>query len=361
MNSKKYSKFIFFSAGPVGDQAIAIDTANRFFESTGISSYIIAKHPNPFLSDLVTPYKDHIEEIKVKGYKGILSLALIAVKSVYSPYCYILILGIALPWYMKLFAYFIRFCSRSRIVGLNSLSGFYLPGGPVPSAIFLGKDNYIPAQAEVLSFAEQANNMLEFLGYPKIERPPQLTYIPQESFLGKYNLVKDEYIVFHLVPSHRYRSFHPDRWNSIIKELRKALPDTTFVFSGADTDRTFVEECLRDISRENTIDLCKRTSMQELLTLYSYARLSVTVHTGNAMILNMLHVPVVVVNMKGPYMFNYFFNEKATILVSKKDCTCDPLDVKCTMIPYKGESYMACVWNIKDEEVINSILEKWNA
>lgn len=359
--ASKYDAFVFFSAGPVGDQAIAVDYANRFFEASGKHSFIISKHPNAFLSDLLTPYYDHIQEIKVKGRTGIFSLMKLMFRSIYHPYCYVLALPIALPTYMKVFAYFIRFCTRSRMIGLNSLSGFYMKGGPVESAMFLGKSNYISANVENKSFTDQANDLLEFLGYPRINRPPTLAYVPQLSFLSECRLEPSEYLVFHLVASHSYRSLPPDRWNNIIKELRKKLPEVNFVFSGASQDKSFIDECLEGISKDHIINLCRKTTMQELLTLYASARLTLAVHTGNSMILNMLHVPAVIVNMKGPFMYNYFFNKKAKILISKKDCTCHPFDVKCTQIFYNEKPYMACVYNTSNEEIISTTVEYYNS
>ena len=92
--------------------------------------------------------------------------------------------------------------------------------------------------------------------------------------------------------------------------------------------------------------------------MYAHARVAVTVQTGNGLIINMLHVPAVVVNIKGTAMFYYHFNENATILFSKKECVCNPFETSCTMIPYKGKEYMACLFNISDRDIVDAIVDK---
>lgn len=99
--------------------------------------------------------------------------------------------------------------------------------------------------------------------------------------------------------------------------------------------------------------------MQELLNIYKKSKLTLCVHTGNAIIINMLHIPTVMVTIKGVYMFNYKFNQNATILTSIKDCICDPYERNCNMIKYKGNEYMACMFNIPDNEIINVVINKY--
>ena len=354
MNSKKtFKNFIFFSAGPVGDHAVLIDFANRFFESTGIPSIFLMKHPNSFLKDLSIPYHDHIQHLDFIGKRGMIAMAKLAIRSIFERNCFVLIFPIPAPRYLIVFSYYIRFCTRSRIVGFNLEGSRNFPIGH-GYASFLGKKNTIPLLPEM--FYESANEMLSFLGYKEIARPPLLEYKFQGGIFETLKIERNNYLVFHVSPSHSFRSLPKDRWNFIVTSLLEKIPGTQIIFTGASNDVSFIEECIEGLPKENLIIAAGKTNAQELLTLYAHAKVDVVVQTGNGLIINMLHVPTVVVDIKGTAMFYYDFNKNATILFSEKGCRCDPFETECTMVPYKGKEYMACMFNIKDEDIIEAIV-----
>lgn len=352
-----YKEFVFLSAGPVGDHALIIDHANRFFESTGIPSRIIMKHPNAFLRDLALPYQDHISYLSFKGAKEKAKVFLFVLSSMWIRRCYLLVLPIPPPTYLKLFAYYIRFLTRSRIVALDSLCGFAIPGGPFSSASFVGKGNYIKAHVDKYLYHEQANNLLHFLGYKMVERLPSLQYIEAKDVLKKNNIEKP-YISFHICASQEDRSLPRDRWDFIISSLARELPGVLFVFTGTKKDVTFIEESTKSIPPERK-RVVTEVGMQELLTLYSHAKLAVTVHTGNAHLVNMLHANAVTVNFKGIYMFRFAYNPHGVEIFSEEGCTCHPLERRCSSVSYKGKEYMACLFNLKDEHIIKTVLNQY--
>lgn len=355
---QKYNKFVMFSAGPVGDHLVQIDTANHFHETTGLSTVLVMKHPSPFLSDLSTPYRGHIKELSFRGMRGVLSVASLALQSIWEKNCYVLIFPIPLPLYFKFFVCFIRYFTRSRVVGYNLEGSKSFPVGHGYSSL-LGKKNTIPMQAE--TFAVSSSRMLQFLGFTPAPHIPRLGFAEKFEVFGKLNLEQNyQYVVMHITPSHLLRTLPADRWNSIIEELTRKLPDAIFVFTGSKNDIAFIDKSLRNIDKSRYIIAAGKTDAHELMTLYAHARVNVTVQTGNALMIAMLHLPQVVVNIKGTAMFYYDFNEHATILYSKKDCVCDPFETKCNMVTYKGEEYMACVFNIPDNDIINAIVSKYS-
>ncbi len=355
--NNKYDSFIFFSAGPVGDHALLLDFANRFYESTGIKSTLILKHYFGFLSDLSLPYP-HIKNINWESLRGRFSLAWLLLSSIWKKNCYVLVLPLRHPTYIKILAYYVRFFTRSRMIGFN-LEGsvsFKEKG----SAYFLGKKNIIPANLDKELFYEQANRMLVWLGFNTVNSIPHLKYIDNAGILSKYSLKENNYLCMHLMSSHIDRSLPPDRWNKIIKNIQEKIPRIQIVFTGADKDSIFINECIQGLKSDSFVDLCGKVNMQELLNIYKKSKVTVCVHTGNAIIVNMLEVPTVMVTIKGVYMFNYKFNPNATILTAAEGCICDPYERNCNMISYKGNEYMACLFNISDDEIIDSILKKYN-
>ncbi len=70
----------------------------------------------------------------------------------------------------------------------------------------------------------------------------------------------------------------------------------------------------------------------------------------------MLHEPTVIVNIKGTKMFDYTFNKKAINIYSKQDCTCNPFETECTLLPSGGKFYMACIFNIRDTDITDAVV-----
>ena len=355
---RNYSEFVFLSAGPVGDHALIIDYANRFFESTGKPSTILLKHPNTFLRDMAIPYYDHISYIPFLGLKGKVETFLFALTSIWKKRCYVLVLPIPPPRYLTVFARYINSLTHSRMIALDSPCGFILPGGPFPSGQFVGEGNYIPANVDKELYYEEANQMLQFLGYESVPRVPHLAYVDTPSVVSEYALTDVEYIAMHIKASGPDRSLPADRWNVIIKTLAEKLPNTAFVFTGTNADMDFISESARGIE-ENRVRYLSGVSTQELLTVYAHAKMCVTVHTGNAHLINMLHVPCVTVNFKGVHMFRFDYNEKGVDLYSEKGCTCNPYERRCSMVEYRGQEYMACLFNLTNEEIVNAIVKRY--
>lgn len=353
MASRLYNSFVFFSAGPVGDHAILIDFASRFYESTGIRSKMLIKHPSPFLRDMLIPYKDCIDAIECEGFFGNVRLALFTLQSVYTKNCFVYVLPIVLPKYMRWFSYFIRFCTRSRAVGFNLRGGINFK--EEGSCEILGASNYIDSNLDKELYYQQANRMLAWLGYAPVSRTPFLRHVDDSGALARHGLEGKRYIALHLAASHDDRSLPADRWNRIIKDLIQNIPDTYFVFNGAPKDMVFIHECLMGITSPSIVVMEEKVTTQELLTIYGKAFMCLTVHTGNAHLINMMHCKNVIVNIKGVYMFDFRFNTQAVSLHADEGCTCNPYERDCTEVMYKGKPYMACLFNISDKLIVDTV------
>ena len=355
MTSKKYQNFVFFSAGPIGDHVLLLDVAYHFYKATGIPSKILVKNQNHFINDLSKPYSAFVTTINAKKFSN-KELLIVLFQSIFVRNCFVLFFPIPAPFYLKAFAWCVRFCTLSRIIGFNleGTRSFPLHTG---YSTWLGEHNTVPLLAE--PFTASANRILTFLKYKQIDWTPHLLYTENDSVFTKYNLIKNNYIVFHITPSGIFRSLPVDRWNSVIKAVLEKT-NVSVVFTGSDKDKTFITEALFGIQSERIQVLAGVLPTNELLTLYHGARVAVVVQTGNGLIVNMQHVPTVIVNIKGTVMFDYSFNKKAINLYSKKDCTCNPFETECTVLPYKGKFYMACVFNLKNEEIVSAILTKYN-
>lgn len=357
--NKKYKEFVFFSAGPVGDHALVIDYANRFYKSSGISSVVVMKNPNKFIEDLAIPYYDHIRYIKYKGRNKYIGILKLSISSIFIRRCYVLVLPIPPPLYLKVFSFFIRYFTVSRMVALSSPCGYKLKGGPFPSGEFVGEGNFIDGRVSKELFYEQANRMLKFLGYEEVEDVPKIDFI-ETNILSGLDIKKGEYVVLHLNASHYNRSLPVNRWIKVINSISRHLEGKKLIFSGGKSDADFNRKVIDGLEYKNIIDLSSKggVAMQDLLNIYANSILNITVHTGNAMLMNMLGSNTLVVNIKGVYMFSYIFNKNAKILSSKDGCTCDPFERDCAYVEYEGGKYMSCLFNIKDEDIINQAIEK---
>jgi hypothetical protein len=353
-HSPVYSGFVLLSAGPIGDHMVCLDVANHFLTATGKPVSVIVKHPNPFLAELGEGYSKKINQIPFTTRRGKFLLLKLLLKSIVQPYCYILFFPIPAPGYLKVFATCIRFATRSRVVGLHLEGTRSFPEGQGYGR-WLGMNNTILMKPE--GFTETANRLLVWLGYKSIEWIPQLPFTEDDSVFSKMHIKGNKYIVMHLNSSGFFRSLPADRWNIIIRALL-VKTDLPIVFSGSKGDSSFIESCIKDIASDRLINVSGLTTTRELLTLYKNAAVCVTVQTGNGLIINMLHVPTVVVNIKGTSMFDYSFNRYATNLYSSQDCTCNVFETECTLLPYKGKFYMACLFNLHEEEIVDAITAK---
>jgi ADP-heptose:LPS heptosyltransferase len=222
---------------------------------------------------------------------------------------------------------------------------------------WLGERNSLPLLDE--PFTPSANRILTFLGYKAIPWTPQLLFSQDNSVFEKHGLIKNTYLVFHITPSGWFRSLPAGRWNEIIKHVLQET-DYSIVFTGSPKDALFIKECLEGIDSPKVKMLAGVLSTGELLTVYQHAHVAVVVQTGNGLIVNMQHVKTVIVNIKGTTMFDYTFNKQAINLHSPKDCTCNPFETECTVLPYNGRFYMACIFNLTNEEIIRAIMKQYN-
>lgn len=344
------NQFVFFSAGPIGDHVVLLDVASQFLKATGLPSTILAKHPNQFMDELAIGYDKQIQVVPFTSQIGKLHIVLLALSSMFRRNCYVLIFPVPAPMYLKLFAWYIRFFTLSRIVGVNleGTRSFPLCSG---YKTWLGKSNVIEMKVE--PFTATAQRILTHLGYVSSSWVPELPIVYTPAVFDVLKVEPKKYIVMHLSSSGFFRSLPSDRWNTVIKGI---LAKTTLpiIFSGSKQDYMFIEECVKGLSSDRLTIAAGKIGTQELLTLYKEAAVVVTVQTGNGLIINMLHVPTVVVNIKGTAMFDYLFNKKAVNLYSNRDCTCNPFETECTLLPYKGRFYMACLFNIDDKDIVDA-------
>lgn len=350
-----YREFVFFSAGPLGDHAIELDYANRFFESTSIPSVIIYKHNFSFLKDLSIPYEDHVRKINYESVLGVATLVYLLLSSIIIPRCYVLWVPIRYPLSMRIIAYFIRFCTRSRFVGLDVHEQTpYGDFSQTSSLGFLGNHNIIPLRSHSELFYEQENRLLSFLGYAPVDRRPILKYVHQAHVFKALNIDKP-YIAVHLVGSAQDRSLPLERWQHILEEIHQRLPDHMFVFTGSSKDQQYIEGAWSSLPERVRISVAGRVAIQELLTIYAEADCCLTVHTGNAMFINMLHARSVVTNIVGNYMYQYHFNPNAIVLFEKKNCICSRESIECFYY-IDNTRYARCLYDIPDEKIISSVV-----
>jgi ADP-heptose:LPS heptosyltransferase len=362
MTSQKalpFKEFVLFSAGPLGDHAIELDYANRFYESTDIPSVIVYKNNYSFLKDLALPYLDHVSRINYQSISGKLSLGLLVLSSIFRPRCFILWVPIRYPASMKAIVYFIRFLTVSRFVGLDvNEKTPYGDFSKKSSLYFLGKKNLIRLNSHSELFYEQENRMLTFLGFDPVLHVPKLEYVFQPQVFEKLDL-SSPYIAVHLVGSAGDRSLPVQRWRSILIEIQKQNPGYLFLFTGSEKDKTFIEEVLAVLSPHTYKNTGGKVNLQELLTLYAKAACCLTVHTGNAMFINMLHARSVVVNIVGNYMYQYHFNQHAIVLFEKRRCICNRESIDC-FIDINGKKYMKCMYDILDENIVQAVNRQIN-
>ncbi len=94
-----------------------------------------------------------------------------------------------------------------------------------------------------------------------------------------------------LVPLRRWSR---ERYVELARRLLSAYPEASVVFTGAPNEADVVEELVRQVDREHSVSAAGKTTLRQLLALYSIADVLVTNDSGPAHFATLTPIDVVV-------------------------------------------------------------------
>jgi ADP-heptose:LPS heptosyltransferase len=150
------------------------------------------------------------------------------------------------------------------------------------------------------------------------------------------------------------RKWASDRFAELARRVLTAYPNALVVFTGAPSERSAAEALCRQIDSPRAISLAGRTTLRELLTLYTLADVLVTNDSGPSHFATLTPVPVVV--LFGPETPALFGPLSSTARVIWKQLACSPC-VSVFNHRFSPCTDNVCMQLIEVDEVFKAVAE----
>jgi hypothetical protein len=336
---KTFPTIIYFQTGTVGDFLMALHFADQVKKSAELQNKACPRIVIPvrrnamFLRQLSVEYK-HVQVVPFSNKELIAGLQTLLSQ----PGPRLAITWSTLGWVPLRLKIIARLVAGFR----GTLAGFE-DGYHVNTILYnqLWKfDHTIPMHQSMCLLAER-------IGYEAPCVPPALCLSVKSK--------KGDYILFHIFPAEPSRTWAAARWNSFLKKARAQWPDTPFIFSGAPSDRSFIESAMSDISLSE--NMAGKYNAAELVGAVDGARVVVTVDTGAAHIAAFRRRPLVVVGTNRTPFWWATYSPNTVWLAAP--CSCG-FKKNCLEVNEDGVARLQCVTNIADNEVLSAIAAKVN-
>lgn len=349
---KKYNFFIQFGSGAVGDFLMSMDIAIRAHKLCEAKTIIILKGNASFLKTFLKPYP----YISVLPYnpKTIIKLMVLAFTNRTCVVWETANAGYKLR--VLLFLRFLHHFTPVRIIALQVKEEFS----------FLGNDA-IPFLNDRRIY-EIGIQMLNHIGLSVSQEPPHIDFLEDKKILDLNDLSELNYIVVCPTTSsfaEIQRSWSDRRWAQLVDTSLSINPLNKVVFIGGPGDGPRFKSIIKLINQEykNRVITFEGTlNAQQMMTVFSYAKLFIGVRTGTTAI-------AACINMKGEIIqldsrptetiWHYGFNKKIHFFINLKECKCEPMNfVPCSVRDQEDHLlYHRCNYFIDDAEVLATVKE----
>lgn len=161
-------------------------------------------------------------------------------------------------------------------------------GSTLLQSVELTSPNMLPALNVDLTLARQSSTP-QFM--PKKADSERLGRLLDKSVIGNnpiivINLSLNDVLPLRKWPETNYRDF--------ITLFRREFPEFTFVFTGRSDEIKLTAKFINDAQIYNAVNLCGRTELRDLLTLYTKSKLLITSDSGPAHLATLTHIPTIV-------------------------------------------------------------------
>jgi ADP-heptose:LPS heptosyltransferase len=344
---KTYNLFIFFNSGAIGDFLMMVDMAIRAHEATNAESVIILKGNVRFLRSFLEPYPF----IQALPYTPKTALSLLF-KSFTRRACILWeTANIGYQSRVILTLKFFHYVTPTRVVALQVQDEFS----------FLGKDA-IPFLNDRRIY-KIGIQMLNHVGLQVNTSPPHIEFIADNDIFSDYSFLKGEYIV--VCPttsgfSGIKRTWPNKRWARLISSLYKFSPKQGIVFIGGPEDQkifTDIVSALEDVPSQKIFMFCGTLTAQQMMTLFSYARLFIGVRTGTTAVASCINMKGEIIQLDSrptETIWHYDYNPRIHFFINLEECKCRPMNFVPCHIRDKDDRllYHRCNYFIDDNEVI---------
>ncbi len=166
------------------------------------------------------------------------------------------------------------------------------------------------------------------------------------------------YFAMHLFGTRARLSFPPQRWKTILCELRSSHPDRGIVLTGGKKD----EELLKTVSAGiSDVQIFINRPIHEVAWIVTNAAVYIGVDTGVTHIASILNAPAVVIGNNSNPMWMPYYNPKGVVLMNTARCVCTgDMGGDCRVYE-DGVGYLRCTYDIDPGTLYRAIDEKLRA
>lgn len=309
MMMKHNSKLILLNASPLGDHVLLLDLAERFYISGQIKTVMFIKHNFKFLSELSAGYREHVRCIDFNTMYGKFYFVFMYIHSILNKNYLVYFLPIPYKKYLLYTGNLFHYLTRCVV-----LSQEYKD-----MEAYIPKGIHIQASIHTKYYYEQSNDILERLGFDRVESVPQFKCIQDIGRIEPYGLLegatKDipkKYIVVHGTPSHIERRIKKEIWSEVFAYAQEK--HYRIVFTGIKKDEGYIDQLARGLPPQDFVKVIDADA-QSLVNIFYFAEELFMVHTGPAHIAAALGKKLTVFCHLWLRQFDFSFNTNATVKI----------------------------------------------
>lgn len=207
-----------------------------------------------------------------------------------------------------------------------------------------------------LSVYENLAHLVRAHGIDISSAVPLYRFVAITDIFERYGLTRGSYVVIHPCASSFARSLPASRWANIFHYVAHNFPETKIVVTGSKQDNLFIQTIFNaGVSLDSVINLAGKLSMVELANIIDGSRGYVGVDTGITHLAGVLKKRSVVIGNRSNPCWLPSYNKNATILVERKNCTCDGQKGGNCLYQIGGERYYKCMIDIPEESIYEGV------
>jgi ADP-heptose:LPS heptosyltransferase len=340
----KFDNIFYIYGGAIGGLTLAIHFLESARENLGENTnYIILVPKNTSAYDLILKKYPHIKLIEFGKRLSFQNFLFITKQFLKSN------LIITAPSFgsvrllNKLFGRFMALKKESMFVGFKN---------DRDSFTFLYKNIFDKPIEQ--TFYKTVPKILENFGM-NIKRKPIIEFDTNKDIDQKFKEMGD-YMIIHPYGANLKRSFPAYRWNALLTKIIDLDIEYKIIFTGSVEDTSLIKKIIDN--RDGVIDLSGKTNLNELMHLINNSKLFIGVDTGITHLASLFQKDVIEIGNWSNPAWLASYSDKTTVLINRENCICNGDKTgECEYI-IEGQKYFRCLFDIKDDDVLNEIKNK---
>jgi len=336
----KYQNLIYFQNGSIGDFLMTIFfLENVYLNNPKLKLVVVVSKNEHFLKQFLEKYP-YIQIILInrrsfRGLGGMFKL----MKYYFSSN---LVLTAPTPGVLS---FLVKLIAKTVAVMPNSMLAGFEDEQKINQFIY---DKILGYRTNIL-YPEFLKSVLENLGFKIYKRNPLFEFKKDGVLLRKLDLKTDSYIVVNPMAATQGRSLNEQEILFIIKKIKEISHNLEIVLVGGEKERIFLHSF-------EGVKIYINLSVKNLSNLIANSALFVGVDTGTTHLASFLNKKSLVIAKNGTPNWLPYYNDKARILYSIKNCPHNLYEGRERLEECRGNK-LRCLGNVPLEIIEKTLLE----